>query len=88
MSEGRTATETIESQRRDMEERIFDDTLRNFLKRYRPTDTGRGEPYEFEVDLHRLIRCAFAHAQRPFAHELQTFRANTLNASLVRPLVK
>lgn len=76
---------------RSRSESYLNDFMDWFTRRYRPkSDTDEWAHHHFDRDIHQLVRLVYEEAQRPFIHELNTYRDNTLSAlalSTVAPIV-
>lgn len=69
---------------RSRSESYLNEFMEWFTRRYRPKADGDDwAHHHFDRDLHQLVRLVYEEAQRPFIHELNTYRDHyTLSAKL------
>lgn len=68
---------------RSRSESYLNEFMEWFTKTYHPKSDDEWGRYQFDRDVHQLVRLVYEEAQRPFIHELNTYRDHyTLSAKL------
>jgi hypothetical protein len=78
-----TATVEMELKEREYRHDLFQRHVSAFIERYAPRSY---EGRDFEHELRNIIQMAYEEAQRPFVYELNTYRQNIVDSSMIKPL--